>query len=219
MTLAISWATEDEQTDEDGSLVLTQTFHTLEFDAVMREEHSAESDLTEHVVESGAAISDHKRPKPRNISIEAIVSNTPLSFPPQSGFATGTITSEVRPDTGPAQATVRSFSGEFDRIQDVEQTLDRLRREAIDLTVETRVRTYENVQLLSVNIPRTDPEDAITVALSLREAFRASTLTVEAPLPREPRGGAATETAAEPEEEEVDDTPTSWLGEITGAFG
>jgi len=218
MTLQISWATETES-DVDGETVLTSAYHVLEFDAVTSEEHTAESDLTDHVVESAAAISDHKRPKPRSLSIEAIVSNTPLSFPPSSGFASSSVTAEIA-TSGPAKANVLTFSGEFDRIQDVEATLERLRSEAIDLTVETRVRTYDNVQLVSVSIPRADPVDAITIKLGLREVFRASTQIVDAPLPREPRGGRTTETAAEGEDDpDVDDSETSLLGQLLGGFG
>jgi hypothetical protein len=221
VSLQISWSIEDEQTEPDGTLTLASTFHILEFDVVTSEEHSAESDLTEHVVESTEAISDHKRAKPREISIGAHVTNTPLSNPPNSGFAQTQITSQISPDTGDSRATVRVFSGEFDRLQDVETTLDRLRREAIDLTVETRVRTYENVQLVSYTIPRSaDTGDALDISLRLREVFRATTQTVEAPLPREPRGGRETESAAEPEpeEEDADTTETSLLGQLLGGF-
>ena len=205
MSLTISWATEDEQVAADGSLTLSSSFHILEFDVVTAVEHTAESELTEHVVESSEAISDHKRPKPRMISIRAHVTNTPLSNPPNSGFAQTSVTSRVTPDTGDSKATVRSFSSEFDRIQDVETSLDRLRSEAIDLTVETRTKTYENVQLVTYTGTRsTETGDGIDLALQLREVFRASTQTVEAPLPREPRAAPATETAAEGEEEDVD---------------
>lgn len=218
MSLVISWATEDEQTGSDGEITLVQAFHILEFDATTRVEHSAESEITAHVVESGSAISDHKRAKPIDVMIEAVVTNTPLSNPPNSGFAQTQVTSEVSPDTGEARATVRTFTVEFDRIQDVGETLERLRVEPIDLTVEDRFRTYDNVQLVSYNVPRDEPIDAVTISLRLREVFRATTETVDAPLPREPRGRRETETASEGEEEEVDSGPTSILGQLLGGF-
>ncbi len=214
MTLQISWSTDSEATNADGENEVTSAFHLLEFDAVTREEHSAKSSLTDHVVESTEAISDHKRPEPQEIRIEAVVSNTPVSFPPSSGFNGRAISAEVRQEVGNARANVAVFSDEFDRIQDVEATLDRLRREAIDVTVQTRVRTYENVQLVSVSIPRTDPMDAIEINLTLREVFRAETATVDAPLPREPRGSARSETSAEAEETETEEDDQSVLTQL-----
>lgn len=47
-------------------------------DAALREEHTFEADVTEHPVETGASITDHVRTKPPTISIEGIVSDTPL---------------------------------------------------------------------------------------------------------------------------------------------
>lgn len=222
MTLQISWSTETEATSADGENEVTTAFHLLEFDAVVSEEHTAESELTDHVVESGEAISDHKRPKPRAINLEAHVTNTPLDFPPSSGFQARAISAQVRKGVGDAKANVVVFSEEFDRITDVESTLDRLRKEAIDLTVETRVRTYENVQLVSYSIPRRDPIDGIDIQIKLREVFRAETQTVDAPLPREPRGARRTETSAEPEQEtdaETNTTEDSLLTSLIGAIG
>lgn len=225
MTLQITWATETETTNDAGDTEVGTAFHILEFDAVTSEEHSAESELTSHVVETTEAISDHKRPKPRRINIEATVTNTPLGFPPSSGFNGRAVSAEVRKQVGDAKANVVVFSEEFDRITDVEQTLDRLRREAIDLTVATRVRTYENVQLVSVSIPRKDPVDAIDIRLELREVFRAETQTVDAPQPREPRGQGRRASASEPREETVaedadeDTADQSLLTRLIGSIG
>ena len=219
MSLQISWSTEAQSTNAEGENEVNTTYHLLEFDAVLSEEHGAESDLTDHVVESGAAISDHKRPKPRTLQIDGLVTNTPLGFPPPSGFGTRAISAEVRKSVGSAKANVVVFSEEFDRVVDVAETLDRLRAEAIDLTIETVIRTYEDMQLVSVSAPRKEAIDAVTFSLRFREVFRAETQTVEAPLPREPRAAPRTETSAEGEDEEADGTESSWLTDIIGGIG
>ena len=215
MTLQISWATETTA-NESGENIVSSAFHLLAFDAVLREEHEAESDITDHVVETTEAISDHKRPKPQTLRIEGAVTNTPLGVPPPSGFGTETVTAEVRKNVGDAKASVVVFSQAFDRIADVESSLDRLRREAIDLTVETTHKTYENVQLVSVKFTRTgeDASDQVVFVLTLREVFRGSTVTVDAPAPREPRGSARSETATEAEDEDVSEG--SYLSQLIG---
>jgi len=221
MTLEISWETEAESV-EDGEAVITASYHLLEFDAVLSEEHEAESEMTDHVVESSEAISDHKRAKPRALRLDVLVTNTPIGVPPPSGFGTRAISARVRKDVGNAKANVIVFSEEFDRVADVASTLDRLRAEAVDLTVATAIRTYERVQLLSVSIPRKEPEDAASFSLRFREVFRAETQTVDAPLPREPRGASRSETSSEPEDEEADsdeEDDSSWLNQAIGLLG
>lgn len=218
MTVQISWSTDSISSDDaSGENVLTTAFHLLAFDAVMAEDHEEESELTDHVIETREAISDHKRPKPQTLRMEAIITNTPLAAPPPSGFGSVTPSAEVRKSVGSAKANVVVFSEEFDRVGDAIETLNRLRREAIDLTVETSTRTYENMQLIQVRRARAggeDATDAASVDLVFREVFRGETITVDAPVPREPRGAPRSETATEPEAE--DTTDQSWLLEAVG---
>lgn len=185
MTLQVSWDTEQTQFDQSGISITDSVFHVLEFDCVTAETHESTSVITEHAVESGAPVADHKRANPDRISIEVVVTNTPLDAPPPSGFAS----SNVGVRTSQNGARVREFSTEFDRVQDVIDTLDRLRLEAVPITLATRWRTYDNVQVLSVVRPRdaTDGDSArFTIDLvSVRTAFARE---VDAPIPREPRG-------------------------------
>lgn len=218
MTTQISWSTDSISGDDaSGENVLTTAFHLLAFDAVMSEEHDEESELTDHVVETREAISDHKRPKPQTYRMAATITNTPLDAPPPSGFGSVTPSASVRKNVGSAKANVVVFSEDFDRVGDVLDTLNRLRREAIDLSVETSTRTYENMQLIQVRRSReggTEATDAASVDLVFREVFRGETITVDAPVPREPRGAPRSETATEPEDE--DTTDQSWLLEGIG---
>jgi hypothetical protein len=68
-----------DQDSQDVLLTLDVTrVYTIEGDV----------DITEHPVEQGANISDHIRPKPRIITIEGLISNTPILSVEESGFAT-----------------------------------------------------------------------------------------------------------------------------------
>jgi hypothetical protein len=51
----------------------------LEFDAVISEEHASSAEATEHPVEEGIAITDHVKPNPARLSLQAVVTNTPLN--------------------------------------------------------------------------------------------------------------------------------------------
>ena len=51
---------------------------SLELDASVTETHSAEVDVTDHPIESGANISDHVRPRAEVLTIEGLVTNSPL---------------------------------------------------------------------------------------------------------------------------------------------
>lgn len=50
----------------------------IAFDATMREQHSSSSLITEHAVEDGANISDHMRPENDRLTLDIVVSNTPI---------------------------------------------------------------------------------------------------------------------------------------------
>jgi hypothetical protein len=52
---------------------------SLELDASIKEKHKAHVDVTDHAVEQGIAISDHARPKPEEIVIEGMVTNSPTT--------------------------------------------------------------------------------------------------------------------------------------------
>lgn len=185
----ISWSTQTTALGDDGDLEARAFEHSVAFDAVTSITVEGTSVLTEHAVESGAPISDHKRANPRRITIEAVVSNTPIDRPPASGYGEAS-TVEVRttkPDDG--SGNVQEFLTAFDRIQDVIDTLDRLRLEATAVTLSTGRRTFEAVQIVSVSEPR-EVEDGDTqrFTIEIQEVRIAQSRTVDAPRPREPRG-------------------------------
>jgi hypothetical protein len=53
----------------------------LTFDAVLREVHTLNQEVTEHPVEQGAALVDHIRPLPLEIALEGVISNSPVYLP------------------------------------------------------------------------------------------------------------------------------------------
>lgn len=50
----------------------------FEIDAVLSEERTTECEITDHPVEKGVSITDHARVKPKVISLDVVVSDTPV---------------------------------------------------------------------------------------------------------------------------------------------
>lgn len=55
--------------------------YSIAVDATLRQQHSAPSTVTDHPVETGSNISDHIRPEPDTLTLEGIISNTPIRWP------------------------------------------------------------------------------------------------------------------------------------------
>src|SRR5688572_20110730 len=47
-------------------------------DAAITEEHTLEAEITQYPVEDGSTISDHRRRLPRSVTMELVVSDTPI---------------------------------------------------------------------------------------------------------------------------------------------
>jgi len=213
VSLQISWATEENLFEGSGVVVPSQVFHLLEFDCVLSESHDAHSEVTEHAVESGAPISDHKRATPRRLTIEGFVTNTPLDAPPSSGAGETTITTSVSQDG----AQVRVFSEEFDRIRDVWDVLERLRLDAIPVGITTTWRDYEDVQIVGVMVKRDSPEGAVPFMIECVEVRIARTREVDDPVALEPRGAGENNRGAREGEDAENTAPVSVLNGIVDA--
>lgn len=189
MTLAITWSSE-ETSESAGEFVSSFTEHELRFDAVTTETHEMTAVVTEHSVEGRAAISDHKRPDPQRLTIEATVSNTPTGdvvLP--SGYASFSGGGGTVKPQGPFNTL--QFDQSFDRVLDVFETLRRLAREPtlVTVSVSTGLTVYENMTVVSVNIPRDATDGAsLKFTIDLIEVRIAETTTVDSPEPRETRG-------------------------------
>lgn len=187
--LTISWSDQSVTEGSDGNFQSNLTVSLLQFDCVTTETHESTSVLTEHAVESGAPLTDHKRNNPDRITIEAVVTNTPLESPPPFGrFAT--VGSRFR-KVSEIDANVLVFDSEFDRTRDVFNAIKRLKNEAIPLTVETAIETYENAQIVAFSNPRESADgDSLRFAIEIQQIRIAETRTVASPQPREPRGSS-----------------------------
>lgn len=107
----------------------------LVLDASVQETHVANVEVTKHPVEQGAAISDHAREEPETVTIEGLVSNTPIGEAERRAAG-----DQVKGQPGRAS-------------QALEQLLQMKKaRELIDLV--TGLRTYSNMLMTGLTIPR-----------------------------------------------------------------
>lgn len=120
-------STSVESSDDKPSLAVIDGFV---LDCLLSDSHTFDSEVTEFPVESGATISDNIRPKPLVIVMEAIVSNTPLTF---AGNFRG--------------------SGSVPSI-DCYVKLLAIRRERRLVTISTSLETFDNMALESLGVPR-----------------------------------------------------------------
>lgn len=99
-------------------------------DSAVTEEHQYESEVTSFPVEQGADVTDHVRAKPIVVTMEAIVTDTPIGLMQQ-----------IRSGTSrPSDDALAKLLG--------------MRSARQPVTIETSLRTYTNMVLQSFNIPR-----------------------------------------------------------------
>ncbi len=123
---------------------------SITLDASLSETHGSDVEVTDHPVEVGANISDHIRPKPPTLSIEGLVSNTPI--PPAGGDGT-----PLHITNGNTQVTVdikaRSTFQET-RAGSAYQQLLALKDSGQLFSVVTGLRTYDNMAFTTLTVPR-----------------------------------------------------------------
>lgn len=117
---------------------------SLALDATVSELHTIETEITEHPVELGADITDHRRRKPDAIQIEGVISNTPIPH------ATDPLTRKT------FNNVTYDSRGQIDRTRAPKalQTLIDLNEDGQLVDVFTRIRQYENMALKTLTVPQ-----------------------------------------------------------------
>lgn len=141
------------------------------FDAVIREAHTSELEVTDNPVETGVMVSDHAFMRPKRLEIEADVSDNWLhGFDPQTGLAI--------PDP--------FFSSKASRSAAAWDILLGLQASAAPFSVQTGLKLYDNMVIETLACEQDAASAAIlSFRATLREVIRVSTQTVTYP-PRQP---------------------------------
>lgn len=98
---------------------------SLTLDVVPNETHASSNTLTDNPVENGLNVTDHSRPDPNNLTMDCLVSNTPLGQPVDSTRA------------------LTAYN-----------TLEQLRLSGTLCTVVTTLKTYTSMGIVSISATR-----------------------------------------------------------------
>jgi hypothetical protein len=110
-------------------------------DAALSEDHNFDSEVTSFPVERGANISDHIRQLPKSVTIEGIVSDTPIG-------RAGVVRSGVAALQEEGVIEAVPFSAE------ALDTLLSIQARGEPVTITTSLRIYENMALEKLSVPR-----------------------------------------------------------------
>lgn len=126
-------------------------------DATVQEEHKSSCDLTENPVEDGAKITDHVQLKPKELSIDGVISDTPLGA------------SFVQNFQNSSSSSGNSLSNSSRSIDAYQQLLE-LQKSREPFTVTTGLKQYTNMILVDLSVPRTvSTANAIHFKASMKE--------------------------------------------------
>lgn len=200
--MRVQWETTATRRAPDGGDTLEVRIGELEIDAVLSETRQIGADVTSHPVEDGADISDHARPRLKAVSLECIVSNTPikarvpgarlmaqeLQLPKYTVRIRGSENGEaaqVESRSYPTvSAQVLTFPSQFDRPVEVFSQLEEL----IDLSkpvdlLDLRLGDVSGWMIVNVS-PVIETRDCMRFTLDAQEVRTAQTEEIEAPSPR-----------------------------------
>ncbi|MBA3841174.1 MAG: hypothetical protein H0X39_00885 [Actinobacteria bacterium] len=123
-----------------------------QIDASISESHQFESTVTEFPVEQGSAISDNIVPKSIMVTIEGIVSDTPIG-PIATLRNQQAASSDFLPFSDPKAALEAVKGSTFMPSVDARTALLAIRDARQPITISTSIRTYENMALQTLEIP------------------------------------------------------------------
>lgn len=123
-----------------------------QIDASISESHQFESTITEFPVEQGSAISDNIVPKSVMVTIEGIVSDTPIG-PIATLRNQQAASSDFLPVSDPKAAFEAVKGSTFIPSVDARTALLAIRDARQPITISTSIRTYENMALQTLDIP------------------------------------------------------------------
>jgi len=162
---------------------------TYVIDASITESHVYESQVTEFPVEQGSAISDNIRPKPIMVTIEGIVSDTPIGkMIDQRNAEHGD--SAFLPTTDAATAKARG-DAQSAPSTDALAAMLAIRDARQPVSITTSLANFENMALINLEVPRdvttgsalrfTATFQQITIVTNQRVLVRTSTARTSRP--------------------------------------
>lgn len=122
-------------------------------DVFVSEEHALDSDVTQYPVEDGSDITDNVRPKPRTITIEGFVSDTPVGqmFAYRSQTSGNTTVDSVSTPQGSIDGSAPAL--DYLPSEECFEFLEELYESREPVRLVTVMKVYDQVVLASLSIP------------------------------------------------------------------
>ena len=140
---------------------------SFSLDAAVTLQHTSRGDVTDYPVETGTAVSDHKRVLPDRLRIDGIISNTPL--PSKVGAAP----EQFREDM---EQGVYAFRGE-----NAYYALLAIHQSGIAVSISTELRQYDLMVLENLDVPQSvESGDSIRFSADFRQIMTVDSQTVQA---------------------------------------
>jgi hypothetical protein len=108
-------------------------------DAFLKETHSFSSEITEHPIESGGVIADHIYNLPFCLSIDGIISNTPMSLVGLTAFDS-------------ANRYLKNESNDFTQL--AFEKIEELFLKRMPISIATSLKTYDQMVVENLSIER-----------------------------------------------------------------
>lgn len=158
------------------------------FDATPGDTHLWTATVTEHPVEKGAPITDHVRAGAFRLSLDVIISNTPIDLPGPNddSFTEGALRQlTVRDLGGGIKVATYDWSNGFDRVGKVYDALTNLivNPPQDGITVMSSLSLYDLMEIVGISVPRSSAmgSKAIRFTLDLQQITVVESQTVATP--------------------------------------
>lgn len=160
----------------------------VELDATPTQAWESTAEVTKHPVETGSAVGDHVKPANDAITVEGVITNTPVIVP-----ATQMQGATRAPGTldlpGGGSVSVQRWSGPFDRVSECRELLRSLVKAGLPATLSTGrregLRFDDNLVLVRFRVDRdATTGNSINVSLDFEQLRVVSTSRVAVPAVR-----------------------------------
>lgn len=139
----------------------------MEFDATKARGWELAAEVTEFPVEAGTAITDHVRPANGTITMEGVITNSPLVVPSTQAAGVALAPANVvLPGGGGARATLVQLTGRLDRRRVCDGILAGLVRAGTVVSLTTSLRTATDLAITRYKVDE-GPETGQALALVL----------------------------------------------------
>lgn len=160
---------------------ITLTTNTLLIDATVNEQHQVNAQVTDHQVEKGASVTDHVRPLPRRLTLDAIITNTPITTVFSQPLALGPFVGDIDLQGGLSATGVLQFRTEFDRAQSSYDLLSEAALNGAVFQVFTTLASYDDMIAVNLSVPRNvDSGNSLQFTLDMQQLNFVEVLTGQA---------------------------------------